>query len=529
MPVHLAFYGGINEIGGNKILLREQDVRLLLDFGRPFGRHKQYFNEYLNPRAARGLWDLLALRLLPPLRGLYREDLAIPGMWNRFEYQDLRREGKPSVDALLVSHAHLDHIGDLALVDSQVPVITTAESAVIARSMQVTGQPGFLQEWCYLNERAWNDERNMVEPRKDKNRPYLGRPFHLLLGPGRVDLEDLKAWWQESPARTRGLKAQPPVVFNGRVGRLKVQWWRTDHSIPGAAAFVVETEAGRVAYTGDLRFHGRLGEATWQMAEAWAAMGIDVLLCEGTRIGDPSEQVGEDEVRENALRLTREAQGRVVVADFAARNLERLQTFREVASETDRRLAIQPKDAYLLEALALVSHDFAEIIRDTRLVLYDDVKSKPRPWEQGVRERWEQRLVGPEEVSREPGDYILCCSLWDMNDLLDLTPESVKGGVYLYANSKAYDEEQAVDLERLRQWVRHLGLRMEGDPDDPDALRLHASGHASEKDLVKFVRQVRPRVLIPVHTEQPQRWLDFLKDAGIDVEIPEEIGWTMAL
>jgi len=32
--VKLMFYGGVNEIGGNKILVEEKETRLLFDFGQ---------------------------------------------------------------------------------------------------------------------------------------------------------------------------------------------------------------------------------------------------------------------------------------------------------------------------------------------------------------------------------------------------------------------------------------------------------------------------------------------------------------
>ena len=34
----LTFYGGVNEIGGNKILLEDKDTKVFLDFGKGFGR-----------------------------------------------------------------------------------------------------------------------------------------------------------------------------------------------------------------------------------------------------------------------------------------------------------------------------------------------------------------------------------------------------------------------------------------------------------------------------------------------------------
>lgn len=516
MPSSLTCYGGAGEIGGNKILLENRDVRLWLDFGTPFGRHKQYFNEYLSPRSTRGLWDLIALGLLPPLRGLYRQDLEIPGLWDRFAHHDVRRSHAPAADGVLLTHAHLDHMGDLAFLAPDIPIVATPESAAIGRAMQVSGRLGLLQEWCYVTEREWDASSEVLQPARSS--PYRARPFRLL---AEEELPDLQAWWQEPWTRRRGLDGDPPSPFPGRVKTLDIHRWPVDHSIPGAAAFAVETDGGWVAYTGDFRFHGGQKEAGQRLQDAWARMEIAVLICEGTRLGDAAPGVDEAMVYDNALGLIREAAGRPAVVDFATRNLERLQTFLAIADETGRLLVAQPRDIYLLEAAAKVSPAFARTVAHPCLALYRDVKSRPRSWEQDVRERWQDRTVGSREISQDPGAYILCCSLWDMNDLLDLKPESLWGGVYLYANSRAYDEEQAVDLERLRAWIRHLGLRMEGDPDDPHAVPLHASGHAGEEDLAAFVRAVRPRRLLAVHTEQPGRWRDLLAGTTISLLLPD--------
>ena len=80
MAVKLTFYGGINEIGSNKVLLEDGERRLLLDFGFPFKGNKQFYEEYLKPRGGAGLLDPLEMGLLPPLEGLYREELAAPAL-----------------------------------------------------------------------------------------------------------------------------------------------------------------------------------------------------------------------------------------------------------------------------------------------------------------------------------------------------------------------------------------------------------------------------------------------------------------
>jgi len=57
--LQLGSYGGINEIGGNKILLEDKDTRVFLDFGKDFSRRAKFFEEYINSRVANGIEDFL--------------------------------------------------------------------------------------------------------------------------------------------------------------------------------------------------------------------------------------------------------------------------------------------------------------------------------------------------------------------------------------------------------------------------------------------------------------------------------------
>jgi hypothetical protein len=62
----LTFYGGIGGIGSNKILPEEKQLLLLLDYGFPYGKHEQYYAEYLKPRRGTWLLDALEMGLLLP-------------------------------------------------------------------------------------------------------------------------------------------------------------------------------------------------------------------------------------------------------------------------------------------------------------------------------------------------------------------------------------------------------------------------------------------------------------------------------
>jgi ribonuclease J len=57
----LTLYRGVNEIGGNKILLEDKDTRVFLDFGKSFSHRAKFFEEYINPRVENGIEDFLTM------------------------------------------------------------------------------------------------------------------------------------------------------------------------------------------------------------------------------------------------------------------------------------------------------------------------------------------------------------------------------------------------------------------------------------------------------------------------------------
>jgi len=226
----LTFYGGVEEIGGNKVLLEEGDLKLFFDFGTPYGKRGDFFEEYLTPRPGAGLLDLLEMDLLPPLKGIYREDLAQHISWEHFQaHHPHYREAE--VQGVLLSHAHLDHSGYISFLRRETPIYTSPMTAFISKAIQDTGKSDLERELCFLSPRE-KKEGYLATAGKS----YLPRPF-VLSEPFPLE-EEARAFWGRSPAKSKGLKTTIPTTLNTSA---PVRFFPVDHSVFGAGAFAVET------------------------------------------------------------------------------------------------------------------------------------------------------------------------------------------------------------------------------------------------------------------------------------------------
>lgn len=515
MP-ELYFYGGSNEIGGNKILLEDGATRLFFDFGISFKVRSKYFEEFLNPRPGYGLNDFFQTGMLPLLQGIYRPELEPDSdFWSRWQSKPNYR-ALDHMDGVLLSHAHVDHSGSVSFLRPDIPLYTTALTALISKAIQDSAPTDMERELVYAVPRESKD--GVLQTVRGAS--LQQRPLRVLDGQFSLEAE---RFWHESPQSSREMAPVPVEVAGETIGAgNKLRWFPVDHSIFGAAAFAVETSAGWVAYTGDLRLHGRHGDQTQQAVAAMAALKPVVLLCEGTHVGEGKEAT-ENGVRNTALEIVQNAEGRLVFADFGPRNVERLLNFHEIAQATDRQLAVLNKDAYLLEAMHYATlndgpDQVPDIATRTGFVLYQKARARLSGWEKKLLERHSGRLVYADDIRRNPGEYILCFSFWDINELASLAPVPA---VYIYSSSEAFNEEMEADRDRLRNWLKRFAVEVHGLDEEQDG-PLHASGHASGSELVEIIQQIRPQQVVPIHTENPQFFTDALAGDDIKVVIPEK-------
>ncbi len=490
MTVKLTFYDGVNCIGGNKILLEDGEYAIFLDFGINFNEENKYFDEFLRPRQIFGIYDLLHLNLLPPLRGLYREDLELPNIWDNFEGHFLYRKVEPI--AILISHAHLDHLGYLPYITHQVPVITSLTSALIIKSLEDTSKN--LSDLCFVKLKNERDgilkaEENIIFQRKyiTHSENHSDKVFEF--------------WKRIERKRINELHENPLEVKNQnlKIDPFEIMFFPVDHSIPGAGSFTIKTSSGWIVYTGDLRLHGRNGHLTKEFINKLKHIDVKVLICEGTH-PDIEKIYTEDDVKEKALEIVKSCH-HYVIADFGPRNIDRLMSFLEIGKETGRRLVLTLKDIYLLESLSFIGYPDPK--RDEFITFYEKPKGNYDPWEKNLLERYKDipgKAVNSKDIRKNPQDYILCISYYDFHLLLDILPDM---GVYIFSSSEAFNEEMKIDQQKIENWLKYFNLEIRGNlVEKREESPLHASGHIHGDGLSELISNAKPEILIPVHSEK---------------------------
>lgn len=520
--LQITVYGGAagpdeqtGEIGGNKILVETGEKTWFLDFGMGFGRIGKFFDEFLQPRyAALGLRDYLRMGLIPPIEGIYRPDLSAhePDLWERYR-QHPRYRRLEQLHGVLLSHAHQDHNGYVGFLRQDVPLYTGLMTALIGKGMQDRGGAG---EFSYIAPRP-PTENGVLAAVKPATR--LGRPHYICESDENISnaLENLRSFFSQHPGSKTTFKAAATEIAN--LDRLGVKFWRVDHSIPGSGAFAIQTPIGWVGYTGDLRRHGHSKWRTENFARGLADFKPALLIAEGTSLRD-EPSIEEPAVHEAARDVVRREKG-LVIADFTARNIERLRTFRDIAHDLGRRLVVTVKDAYLLQQMHVID---ANIPRpdEEGLAILRTPHASGRTWEEGLLEQYQSHVVDAATIRKTPGEYLLCLSYWDIAILIDIEPD---GGTYIYSASEAYDEEQRIDHERLANWLDYFRLNKVGGLPGAEKGPFHASGHIDGPSMEWLIETINPARILPVHSQKlgwfEHRWRERLIKAkyGEPVEL----------
>lgn len=250
------------------------------------------------------------------------------------------------------------------------------------------------------------------------------------------------------------------------IGDIQITPFCIDHSACDSYMFLIEADGKRLLYTGDFRLHGVRGNVMDKILDRRIGT-VDVVVTEGTTVSrSEHEVVTEWDLQKRVKAYLR--QYKYVFVLCATTNLDRIFALARAV----------PRGKYC------ICDDYQKMLVET------------------VSKHWSG-----------------ISSFYEMPKLLSFKHHpparfaELGGLMFVRANSKfgaiicQYDPAQSILLYSM--WD---GYRTKPDSTIPEFLsltgtwaELHTSGHASPDDLRHLIEKAAPEIVIPMHTDAPQK------------------------
>ena len=302
-------------------------------------------------------------------------------------------------------------------------------------------------------------------------------------------------------------KTKIKVVQKGQtinLGKMKVEFIRSSHSIPDAVILAIHTPIGTVIHTGDFKIDytpidgetmdiGRLAEL--------GNKGVVALLSDSTNSERKGYTMSESSVGEVFDKLFLNCSKRIVVATFSS-NVHRVQQIVNSAVKMGRKVAICGRSMInMIETARELGYIEAP---ENVFIDIDMIKSYPD----------EQLVIITTGSQGEAMSALTRMAAGDHrkveitpNDLIIISATPIPGNEKLV--SKVID-----DLMKIGAEVVYSALA-----------DIHVSGHACQEEQKLMISLVRPKYFIPVHGEYRQlvAHSETAKKVGVD---PQNIFMT---
>ena len=276
------------------------------------------------------------------------------------------------------------------------------------------------------------------------------------------------------------------VVKQGQtivLGKFKVEFIRSCHSIPDSVALAIHSPAGTVVHTGDFKIdYTPIGQETTNLGRLaeLGNKGVLALLSDSTNAERKGFTMSESSVGEVFERLFRNCTKRIIVATFAS-NVHRIQQIVNLAVQNKRKIAVCGRSMVNVINVAI---DLGYI--DVPKNVFIDIDM--------IKNYTDEQLVIITTGSQgEPMSALTRMAngqhrkvTLTTNDLVIISANPIPGNEKYI--SKVIDELMQIGTEVVYSSLADV----------------HVSGHACQEEQKLMLTLVRPKYFIPVHGEYRQ-------------------------
>lgn len=284
---------------------------------------------------------------------------------------------------------------------------------------------------------------------------------------------------------------------------MKVEFFRTTHSIPDSHGIYITTPNGTIASTGDFKFDltpiGPIANF-YKMAEL-GHKGVTLLLSDSTNALNEGYSASESKVDEALGDIFLRHKGRIIIATFAS-NIYRLKHIVDTCKRNNRKIATFGRSM----------EQNIEISIEGGYIKNKDVFISAE----------EANKLKPEEVC------ILCTGsqgepLAALSRIANGTHKQIKllnDDIVVFSSSAI--PGNALSISRTINKLYLKGVKVYTNTSLSD---IHTSGHGNQDELKLMLRLMEPKYFMPMHGEY--RMLKCHADLAVECGIPRENTFIM--
>lgn len=279
---------------------------------------------------------------------------------------------------------------------------------------------------------------------------------------------------------------------------IKVEFFRTTHSIPDSHGMCITTPNGAIVATGDFKFDftpiGPMANLH-KMAEI-GSRGVTLLLSDSTNALSEGISLSESKVDTALSEVIKRETGRVIIATFAS-NIYRLKHIVDTCKRNNRKIAVFGRS---MENNIEISINGGYI------------KNK-------------SIFITPEEANKLPNDQVcLLCTgsqgepLAALSRIADGSHKQIKlqsDDIVIFSSSAIPGNAAAIGRTINKLYMKGIKVFTNTSLEN-----VHSSGHGNEEELKLMIRLIKPKYFMPFHGEY--RMLKKHADIGVMCGMPRE-------
>jgi len=261
---------------------------------------------------------------------------------------------------------------------------------------------------------------------------------------------------------------------------------KVSHSAFPAYALRINADDAVVVYTGDLRItplYPSISD-TLSSLEKIGEEGVDILIIEGTNFGRRLNYLPAVQYITTIKELLKDYEKQVLFISTHPLDLEAILS----TLETLLKFGYTP---------AFESPYYAQLL--DKMLEYGDIRLEyelfftPRSSKIVHLNNFEIAFL--EELrDRKLAIFLSPYGIKDLKYLLNVLNLPKEGCLHITVIGEPLSEESIIEERKLESWLKLLGIT---------SLRIHVSGHYLPHEFKKIINTLKPKELIPIHTQAP--------------------------